>query len=124
MEHKRSVYHKMYEHFNIYLTNYIEGHGQQTLLQIKDIAKQYAIARRNGEYDLTARRWYSSIFISYCWKNNIVVPNGFGSNRYDPDNEFPNDPRIIKLTQKYNERTDRLIEAAMRDIDERHNYNN
>lgn len=93
---------KIYKEFYTYLINYIQLNGEQTLLQIKDLAKQYCINSRNGLYDITARKRYFYLFVNYCMKNDIRFPGWdfMTTSHYDPDNEFPNDPQVIRLKRK------------------------
>ena len=110
------VYQTLIEGFNIYLTEYINEHGVQTILQIKDLAKQYAINRRNGRYDLTTKNYYVGIIVTYCNNNNIEKPNGFGDNIYDPDNEFPDDPEIQRLTDASEKRSEKRMKDFAREL--------
>lgn len=99
--------------FERYLTEYIQQHGEQTVMQIKELAKQYSITSRNGAYDITARKRYHTIFMTYCMKNNLQEPeewNIIGHSVYDPDNEFPNDPDVLRLKRMEKQR---LIDALL-----------
>jgi hypothetical protein len=110
-----TTYRKLYDLFVTHLNGYVQENGPQNLLQIKQIAKNYAIQSRNGQYDITARKRYCSLFYSYCWQNNIpqeAMPEGWREcelvNHYDPDNEFPEDPHIQRLTRN-NEKKNRVM---------------
>jgi hypothetical protein len=92
----------LYNQFITHLTDYIELNGEQTLPQIKDLAKEYCINSRNGLYDITARKRYYYLFINYLYKNNLQFPGWdiMFTSHYDPDNELPNDPQVIRLKRK------------------------
>ena len=92
----------LYTQFNTYLTNYIQLNGEQTVLQIKELAKNYCIQSRNGLYDIIARKRYYYLFMNYLHHNNLEFPGWdiFFTSPYDPDNEFPNDPQVIRLNRK------------------------
>ena len=93
---------RLYKQFITHLTDYIQVNGHPTLPQIKDLAKEYCINSRNGVYDITARKRYYYIFVNYCMKNNLEFPGWdiMFTSPYDPDNEFPNDPQVIRLKRK------------------------
>jgi hypothetical protein len=101
-----SVYTKQGIQFKSYLEEYVKENGIQTPLQVKQLAKNLAIQSRNGVYDLTARKRYCSLFISYCWQNNIEIPfeglpagwaDGIHVCWHDPDSEFTDDAHVQKL---------------------------
>jgi hypothetical protein len=102
---------KLYETFDTRVKEYIQANGPQTILQIKQIAKNYAIESREGRYDITARKRYYRLYMSYHFRNNMPAgqfPEGWGTaetNIYDPDNEFPNDPHVRKLTRNEEKRS-------------------
>jgi hypothetical protein len=103
---------RLYNQFIRHLTEYIQLNGDQTLLQIKGLAKQYCIQSRNGVYDITARKRYFYLFMNYLLRNNLGVVEGWGgevNSPYDPDNELPNDPRVIRLKRNEEIRTNNLI---------------
>jgi len=93
---------KIYKEFHTYLTNYIQTNGNQTLAQIKELAKNYCIQSRNGAYDIIARKRYYYLFINYLDKNRLQFPGWdiYFTSHYDPDNEMPNDPQVIRLKRK------------------------
>jgi hypothetical protein len=93
---------KIYKEFITHLTDYIQLNGEQTVPQIKDLAKEYCINSRNGLYDITARKRYYYLFINYLYKNNLQFPGWdiMTTSHYDPDNELPNDPQVIRLKRK------------------------
>jgi len=105
-----TTYTRLYKEFDTHLNEYIQANGAQTILQVKQIAKNYAIQSREGRYDVTARKRYCSFFMRYCWNNNIrtaEMPEGWTIttvNFYDPDNEFPNDPHVRKLMRNDDKR--------------------
>jgi hypothetical protein len=89
--------------FMTHLTQYIQENGDQTILQIKQLAKQYAIHSRNGVYDITARKRYYMIYTNYWLNTNNTFPPEWDTmthSIYDPDDEFPNDPNILRLKGK------------------------
>jgi len=86
-----------------HLNEYIQAHGDQTIVQIKQLAKQYAIDSRNGVYDITARNRYYVIYTNYWLNTNNTFPPEWDTithSVYDPDDEFPNDPHVIRLKRK------------------------
>jgi hypothetical protein len=106
---------KIYKDFNNHLNEYIQTNGIQTPLEVKQLAKIFAIQSRNGEYDLTARKRYCTLFLTYCWKNNIEfpfegLPVSWGHDIldvcfYDPDGGFTGDidlQKLIKASKKRN----------------------
>ena len=92
----------LYNQFITYLTDYIQLNGDQTLPQIKDLAKEYCINSRNGIYDITARKRYFYLFMNYLYKNNLQFPGWdiMFTSHYDPDNELLNDRQVIRLKRK------------------------
>jgi hypothetical protein len=111
------TYRKLNDRFNIYLNDYIQTNGVQTTDQVRVIAKNYAIQQRNGEYDLTAKNYYCSLFISYLWKNNIELEGwSRGLNIYDPDNEFPDDIRLQRLREASDKRRTSSIIKNIKDM--------
>ena len=120
-----TTYRKLYDLFVTHLNGYVQANGPQNLLQIKQIAKNYAIQSRDGEYDITARKRYTCLFFTYCFKNNIqqeAMPEGWGIvevNVYDPDNEFPEDPHIQRLTRNNEINIRRVVEEVGAIINER-----
>jgi len=113
---------RLYNRFIDHLNAYIQTHGPQNILEIKQLAKNYCIQGR-GEYDLTCRKRYYYIFMDYCILNNgAQFPEGWDTlenTPYDPDNEYVNDPRIIKLKKKDEERQNNLLRDTIRLIEER-----
>jgi hypothetical protein len=99
-------YDKLRRKFNIYLNDYIQINGIQTVLQIRQLTKNYAIEAREGRYDLTAKKYYCSLFTGYLLLNNIPFPEGWTNDQYDPDNEFINDPNIQRLRKKWEKNVD------------------
>jgi hypothetical protein len=94
---------ELYNGFINHLNTYIEQHGVQNILEIKQLAKNYCIQSRNGVYDLTAKNRYCTVFLTYCAKSHIEFPEGWDImvlNRYDPDNDSPDDQHLIKLKEK------------------------
>ena len=124
-----TTYRKLYDLFVNHLNGYVQANGPQNLLQIKQIAKNYAIQSRNGEYDITARKRYCSLFFTYCFKNNIpqeAMPEGWGLGEvieYDPDNEFPEDVHIQKLIRNKEKNIRRVVEEMERYVNEREGEN-
>ena len=125
-----TTYRRRYDSFVTPLNAYVQANGPQNLLQIKQIAKDYAIQSRNGQYDITARKRYCSLFYSYCWQNNIpqeAMPEGWRDcelvNHYDPDNEFPEDPHIQRLTRDNEINFRRVVEELGTIINEREDEN-
>jgi len=107
---------KIYNQFITHLTDYIQLNGEQTLPQIKDLAKEYCINSRNGFYDITARKRYFYLFMNYLLLNNLGVVEGWGgvvNSPYDPDNEFPNDLQVIKLKRNEEIRTNNVINDSL-----------
>ena len=112
------TYRRLLADFMTNLTEYIQQHGDQTILQIKQLAKQYAIHSRNGVYDITARNRYYVIYTNYWLNTNNTLPPEWDTNThsaYDPDDEFPNDPHVIRLKRK---EQGKLREALREFIDE------
>jgi hypothetical protein len=109
---------RLYNVFIDHLTAYIQTHGPQTILEIKQLAKDYSVQSMNGVYDLTARRRYCSLFLTYCFQNNVDVPfeglpAGWGDGTdvciHDPDNEFTDDINLQKLIKAAKNRNDKKI---------------
>lgn len=101
---------KLYKAFDKYLTKYISINGCQSLSDVKRIAKQYAIESRGGNYDLTARNRYFYIFVNFCYRNDqeLLDWDLIYTSHYDPDNEYADDPRIIKLKQREQKRLEKM----------------
>jgi len=124
-----ATYRRRYDLFVNHLNGYVQANGPQNLLQIKQIAKNYAIQSRNGEYDITARKRYCSLFYSYCWQNNIpqeAMPEGWRLGEvieYDPDNEFPEDVHIQKSIRNKEKNIRRVVEELGTIINEREDEN-
>jgi len=101
------------------MNEYIENNGNPSFTEIKQLAKQFAIDSRNGVYDITARKRYVCIFRTYCWRkrDEIELPDDFyliEESIYDPDNEFPNDPAVIRGKT----REDNKIRRGIQEIQE------
>ena len=113
---------RLYDGFIDHLNAYIQTHGPQNILEIKQLAKNYCIQGR-GEYDLTCRKRYFSVFRCYCIvKNNAQFPEGWDTlenTPYDPDNEYVNDPHIIELKRKYEIRQNNFIRDFHNYVEER-----
>ena len=93
------TYANISKRFDIYMANYIQINGDQPMIQIKQLAKQFAIDSRNGVYDICARKRYECIFRTYSFKYNIQLPDDWlalNHSAYDPDNEFPNNLDVIR----------------------------
>lgn len=124
-----TTYRKLYDLFVTHLNGYVQANGPQDLLQIKQIAKNYAIQSRDGEYDITARKRYTCLFFTYCLKNHIPyeeMPEGWTLGEvieYDPDNEFPEDPHIQKLIRNKEKNIRRMVEEMERFVNEREDEN-
>jgi hypothetical protein len=119
---------KIYKDFNNHLNEYIQINGIQTPLEVKQLAKIFAIQSRNGEYDLTARKRYCTLFLTYCWKNNIELPfeglpEGWGDGIYvcfhDPDSEFTDDIHLQKLIRDANKRQVKKIDELCESMHDR-----
>lgn len=105
--------------FERFMNEYIEHNGNPQFAQIKQLAKQFAIDSRNGIYDITARKRYVCIFRTYCFRKSdtIELPDDFyliEESMYDPDNEFPNDPAVIRGKR----REEKKIREGMQEIQE------
>jgi hypothetical protein len=124
-----TTYRRRYDLFVTHLNGYVQANGPQNLLQIKQIAKNYAIQSRNGEYDITARKRYTCLFFTYCLKHNIPyeeMPEGWRLGEvieYDPDNEFPEDVHIQKLIRNKEKNIRRVVEEMERYVNEREDEN-
>jgi len=110
------TYLKLKKDFNIYLEEYKKQNGDQTILQIRQIAKQYAIDISDGIYSIIARKRYTSIFNSYIALNNLDM-NYFITNKYDPDSEFTNDPDVLRLVNNARKRLDERAKEFIRFTD-------
>jgi hypothetical protein len=114
-----TTYDNLCKQFDTHLNEYIQANGPQNILQVKQIAKNYAIQSRQGRYDITARKRYYCLFMTYHMRNNIPeeeMPEGWRNmetNIYDPDNEFPNDPHIQKLTRNEERRSRLRLRQAL-----------
>ena len=116
-----SVYTKQNIQFKTFLEEYVTANGAQTPLQVKQLAKNFCIQSRNGVYDLTARKRYCCLFISYCIKNHIDMPFeglpvgwGTGISRcvfHDPDSEFTDDERVQRLIRAAEKRDDKKLKG-------------
>jgi hypothetical protein len=114
---------RLYNEFIDYLNLHIQRNGPQNILEIKQLAKDFCIQSRGGVYDLTCRKRYFYVFRFYCvLKNNAQFPEGWDTlenTQYDPDNEYVNDPKIIKLKRKDEIRQNNLLRDTLRLIEER-----
>ena len=97
-------YNKLNEKFNLYLNQYIQINGTQTTEQIRTHARNYAIQERGGRYDLTAKKYYCSLFTRYLLINHIQFPEGWSNDQYDPDNELTEDINVQRLRKEYEKR--------------------
>jgi hypothetical protein len=109
-------YNKLRDKYNIYLNEYIIANGTQTVDQIRLLTRDYAIQARQGRYDLTAKKYYCSLFTGYLALNNIVFPEGWHNDPYDPDNEFTNDPDVQRLRKRWEKRVDAKINVIMNNV--------
>lgn len=110
------AYKKLYNEFETSLKEYIELNGEQNIENIRILAKQFALGKRNNVNDLICRRYYWSLIMNYCWKKNSdnpQYPEGFAMhNHFDPDGEFAND----KNTQKAIKREENMLLAHITQI--------
>ena len=100
-------YNKLRNKYNLYLTQYIQTNGQQTIEQIRTLTRNYAIQERDGRYDLIAKKYYCSLFTGYLLLNNVPFPEGWSNDQYDPDNEFTGDINIQILRNKWEKRVEK-----------------
>ena len=123
-----ATYKRRQTDFDNHLNQYIQTNGIQTPLQVKQLAKDFAIQSRNGVYDLTARKRYCSLFITYCFKNNIQfpfegLPEGWGDGIHvcwhDPDSEFTDNIHLQKLITTSNKRHIKKIREICQSIQDR-----
>jgi hypothetical protein len=109
------AYKKLYNEFEASLKEYIELNGDQNIENIRILAKRFALGKRNNVNDLICRRYYWSLIMNYCHKqnDNPQFPEGFAiHNQFDPDGEFAND----KNTQKAIKREENAIYAHINQI--------
>jgi hypothetical protein len=124
-----SDYVSIVKKFKPYIEEYIQKNGAQTPLQVKQLAKDYAIQSRNGVYDLTARKRYCTLFMNYCLGNNIEIPfeglpagwghigdAGMNICFHDPDSEFTDDERVQKLIKAADKRFLKKMEEHLRHV--------
>ena len=111
---------KFIQGFNAYLRGRIisdQIHDEQLILQVRGLAKTYAIESR-GAYDLTARKRYATIFNSWLvfGTDPVLVDHYIIRNYYDPDSEFTNDPHIQNLVRKNETRINKTIQELMANV--------
>lgn len=124
-----SGYTRIVKDFKSHLEEYITANGPQTPLHVKQLAKDFAIQSRNGVYDLTARKRYCTLFMTYCMQNNIRVPfeglaagwghvgdAGMNICLHDPDSEFTDDERVQRLIRAAEKRYLKKREEYLRHI--------
>ena len=126
-----SGYTRIVKDFKSHLEEYITANGPQTPLQVKQLAKDFAIQSRNGVYDLTARKRYCTLFMTYCMQNNIEIPfeglpagwghAGMNICFHDPDSEFTEDERVQKLIRAADNRYLKKLEEHFKHIRARNN---
>ena len=89
------------------------------------MAKDFSIQSRNGVYDLTAKKRYCSLFLTYCFQNNIEVPfeglpEGWGDGMdvciHDPDSEFTGDIHLQKLIRDSKKRNGKKVREICESI--------
>jgi hypothetical protein len=100
---------KHYTEFLDVVKNYTTLHGTPNIEQIRILAKDLALSKRNNINDLICRRYYYCVLMTYCLNNNITLPEGFVDNMYDPDNEFTNDPNTQKAIQRDDKHRIRIL---------------
>ena len=68
----------IYENFSKFIAIYMKEHGQQSILQIKELTKQYAIDNRAVVYVMTTKKLHRILFLTFCSENNLEIPNDLG----------------------------------------------
>ena len=102
-------YNKLRDKYNSFLNNYIQTNGIQTTEQIRTLTRNYAIQERGGRYDLTAKKYYCSLFTGYLLLNQIQFPEGWENDPYDPDNEFTEDTNVQRLKKAWEKRVEKKV---------------
>ena len=102
-------YNNLRNKYNLYLNQYTQQNGTQTTEQIRTLTRNYAIQERGGRYDLTAKKYYCSLFTGYLLLNRIPFPEGWHNDPYDPDNEFIGDIHVQQLKKKWDKRIDKKV---------------
>ena len=100
---------KHYTEFLQLVEDFTILHGTPNIEQIRIIAKDLALSKRNNINDLICRRYYYCLVMTYCLGNNVPLPAGFVDNMYDPDNEFINDPNTQKAIQRDDKKMRRIF---------------
>jgi len=110
-------YNKLRNKYNLYLNNYIQNNGTQTTEQIRTLTRNYAIQERGGRYDLTAKKYYCSLFTGYLLLNHIQFPEGWENDPYDPDNEFTEDVNVQRLRKSYEKRVEKKFLTIINNLE-------
>jgi hypothetical protein len=95
-------------------------YGAQGIDDIRRLAKEFSLARRNNVNDLICRKYYSCIYITYCFRNNIDGPEDFLRNPHDPDSELSDDPVTKRAIKRNRIKMDDMMKASLKIINDRH----
>jgi hypothetical protein len=101
-----------YKEFLQLLEDFTRLHGTPNVEQIRILAKDLALSKRNTINDIICRRYYYSLVMTYCLRNNAPLPAGFSDSIYDPDNEFTNDPNTQKAIEREAKQRRRILKEA------------
>lgn len=99
--------------------DHVRPQGLQTIDQLRATAKEFALQKRNGFDDLICRRYYSFFVVNYCLRNNMIVPENFIENMYDPDGEFINDAKTKRAARRNEKKITNAVNEAIRFHEER-----
>lgn len=104
-----AIYRKMYKEFE----HHIRPYGVQTIEQIRAIAKEFALQKRNYVNDIICRRYYWTYVVNYCSSNTIDIPVIFWDNPHDPDEEFINDAKTNRAAKRTEKKVNRIVQELL-----------
>jgi hypothetical protein len=110
-----TTYRILYKEFE----DHVRPHGLQPFDQIRILAKEFALQKRNFVNDIICRRYYWVYVVNYCRANTIDVPHNFWENIHDPDGEFTDDANTIRAVRRKEKIINDAVEAANRLHEER-----
>lgn len=105
-----AIYRRTYEEFE----DHVRPQGLQPIEQIRAIAKDFALQKRNYVNDIICRRYYWTYVVNYCITNNMDVPAIFWDNPHDPDGEFTYDIKTKRAAKRSEKKIAEVVQQVHR----------
>jgi len=105
-----TTYRILYKEFE----DHVRPQGLQTFDQIRILAKEFALQKRNFVNDIICRRYYWVYVVNYCSAHTIDIPDNFWENIHDPDGEFTDDAKTIRASRRAMKNIEKAVQYANR----------